>query len=54
MLILSSLKKPFIARDLNSQDSSQTIGAIGDRALSYINTAEEKETVPAPWQDFLG
>lgn len=41
------------ARDLNGQDALQTIGAVGARALPYVNTAAGEERVPSPWQDFL-
>lgn len=42
------------ARHLDSQDGLQITGAVGARALQYINTAVRKERVPLPWQDFLG
>lgn len=42
------------ARDLNNKDSSQTTGAVAVRVLTCINTAEEKEIVPVPWQTFWG
>lgn len=46
VLIFSSVERPPIAcskaRDLNSKNSSQTLGAVGVRVLPHINTAEEK------------
>lgn len=42
------------ARNLNAQDTLQTIGVVGAKDLLYMNATARKERVPLPWQNFLG